>query len=78
MRWDVAAEVHRELMLYVPGMQFTAARDGDAKQMCDAGGWGSAAFNMVVQLVVRTAGNVACLNACGEVVSRARVAAGSV
>jgi hypothetical protein len=38
-RQEVAAEVHRELMVYMPGMTLTAACDGDAKKMCNAGGW---------------------------------------
>jgi hypothetical protein len=37
-RQEVAAEVHRELMVYMPGMPLTAACDGDAKKMCNAGG----------------------------------------
>jgi hypothetical protein len=37
-RQEVAAEVHRELMVYMPGLPLTAACDADAKKMCNAGG----------------------------------------
>jgi hypothetical protein len=33
-----AAEVHREPMVYMPGLLLTAACDEDAKKMCNAGG----------------------------------------
>ncbi|KAF6255138.1 hypothetical protein COO60DRAFT_1702966 [Scenedesmus sp. NREL 46B-D3] len=36
-RQEAAAEVHRELLVYLPGMPLTAACDGDARQMCGAG-----------------------------------------
>jgi hypothetical protein len=39
-RQEVAAEVHRELTVYMPGLPLTAACDGDAKKMCNAGGCG--------------------------------------
>jgi hypothetical protein len=50
-RQEVAAEVHRELMVYMPGLPLTAACDADATKMCDAGGRSMLLTNLVhVQL----------------------------
>ncbi|WIA37343.1 hypothetical protein OEZ86_014273 [Tetradesmus obliquus] len=60
---EVAAEVHRELMVYVPGMPLTAACDGDAKQMCAAG-------SAEVSAMLQPGSLLVCLAAQPEKLSR--------
>jgi hypothetical protein len=56
-RQEVAAEVHRELMVYMPGLPLTAACDEDASKMCNAGG--RCMFNQSIDVLLARLGNVA-------------------